>query len=557
VRLTTTKQYDTINRLSSIGNAPSGDTTGSYAYNYNNANQRIKTTLADGSYWVYQYDNLGQVISGKRYWSDATPVAGQQFEYGFDDIGNRELAKSGGNSSGTGLRTETYTPTLLNQYSQRTEANTFDVMGLANASATVTVNTQSTYRKNEYFQKALTVSNGSNPVWQQVDIVATLGGSSTSSTGFVYTAKTPVVYTHDDDGNLVMDGQWMNVWDAENRLISQQSLFTVPTAAKKKLEYEYDYRGRRIRKKTYDWNGSAWVADEDVRFVYDGWNLIAEINASDVIQQSYMWGLDLSGSLQGAGGVGGLVKMQDHGTGKHYFYGYDGNGNVMSLVDGDAGTYAANYEYGPFGETLRASGAMAMANPFRFSTKYQDDETDQYYYGFRYYDPEDGRWLNRDPLEESGGLNLYTFVLNSPTRYVDRDGLDIWIEGPNQREPNLHQSVCVGDPNGNYKSYSFGANGNWVIGGEVYEDTSLGGAIEQYKKTTPEQDQQFRDQMDQELRKKGIYGITDICRSYSQRKFKKAPGNKCPPPSRIPVPPNRTGPSSSRGTSTTGTSTSR
>jgi len=167
------------------------------------------------------------------------------------------------------------------------------------------------------------------------------------------------------------------------------------------------------------------------------------------------------------------------------------------------------------------------------------------------------KWPNRDPLEESGGLNLYTFVLNSPTRYVDRDGLDIWIEGPNQREPNLHQSVCVGDPNGNYKSYSFGANGNWVIGGEVYEDTSLGGAIEQYKKTTPEQDQQFRDQMDQELRKKGIYGITDICRSYSQRKFKKAPGNKCPPPSRIPVPPNRTGPSSSRGTSTTGTSTSR
>jgi len=190
------------------------------------------------------------------------------------------------------------------------------------------VNTQSTYRKNEYFQKALTVGNGSNPVWQQVDIVATLGGSSTSSTGFVYTAKTPVVYTHDDDGNLVMDGQWMNVWDAENRLISQQSLFTVPTAAcpvrerrrgvsgcrltimnsrvttrskptlsrgEKKLDYEYDYRGRRIRKKTYDWNGSAWVADEDVRFVYDGWNLVAEINGSDVIQQSYMWGLDLSG----------------------------------------------------------------------------------------------------------------------------------------------------------------------------------------------------------------------------------------------------------------------
>ncbi len=60
--------------------------------------QRIRTTHADGSYWIYQYDSLGQVISGKRYWADGTPVAGQQFEYGFDDIGNRRTAAHGGNA---------------------------------------------------------------------------------------------------------------------------------------------------------------------------------------------------------------------------------------------------------------------------------------------------------------------------------------------------------------------------------------------------------------------------------------------------------------------------
>jgi RHS repeat-associated protein len=57
---------------------------------------------------------------------------------------------------------------------------------------------------------------------------------------------------------------------------------------------------------------------------------------------------------------------------------------------------------GPFGEVLRATGPMAKANPFRFSTKFQDDETDLLYYGYRYYSTSTGRWLNRDPLEEIG-----------------------------------------------------------------------------------------------------------------------------------------------------------
>jgi hypothetical protein len=53
-------------------------------------------TLIDGSYWVYEYDSLGQVESGKRYWSDGTPVAGQKFEYGHDTIGNRTTTAAGG-----------------------------------------------------------------------------------------------------------------------------------------------------------------------------------------------------------------------------------------------------------------------------------------------------------------------------------------------------------------------------------------------------------------------------------------------------------------------------
>ena len=59
----------------------------------------LSKQYADASYWIYQYDTLGQVISGKRFWPDGTPVAGQQFEYGFDDLGNRQTAAPVGQAS--------------------------------------------------------------------------------------------------------------------------------------------------------------------------------------------------------------------------------------------------------------------------------------------------------------------------------------------------------------------------------------------------------------------------------------------------------------------------
>ena len=75
-------------------------------------------------------------------------------------------------------------------------------------------------------------------------------------------------------------------------------------------------------------------------------------------------------------------------------------------------------------EPIRATGPVAFVNPFRFSTKYCDDETGHYYYGYRYYSPTQGRWLSRDPLNESGGLHLYVFCGNDPVNFIDPLGLD-------------------------------------------------------------------------------------------------------------------------------------
>ena len=69
---------------------------------------------------------------------------------------------------------------------------------------------------------------------------------------------------------------------------------------------------------------------------------------------------------------------------------------------------------------------MAKANPFRFSTKYQDDETDLIYYGYRYYNARTGRWVSRDPIGERGGISLYGFVRNGPISYADIDGRGVF-----------------------------------------------------------------------------------------------------------------------------------
>ena len=129
---------------------------------------------------------------------------------------------------------------------------------------------------------------------------------------------------------------------------------------------------------------------------------------------------DLSGTLDGAGGVGGLLATEVGGV--WYFPLYDNNGNVTDYVS-ETGEVVASYEYDAFGRTLSATGSMSSVFPFRFSTKYYDAETGLYYYGYRYYSPELGRWLTRDPIEEDGGDNLYAFCGNNGVSRIDARGL--------------------------------------------------------------------------------------------------------------------------------------
>ncbi|MEM9445232.1 MAG: RHS repeat-associated core domain-containing protein [Verrucomicrobiota bacterium] len=137
-------------------------------------------------------------------------------------------------------------------------------------------------------------------------------------------------------------------------------------------------------------------------------------------ERKHLWGLDLSETEQGAGGVGGLL-MTEETTGVHagtHYFTYDGNGNVMNTVHSD-GTVTATYEYDPFGKLVSQSGTYAPENPFCFSTKHYNHETKLSYYGYRFYHADLGRWINRDPIEEEGGMNLYGFVFNNAKSFYD------------------------------------------------------------------------------------------------------------------------------------------
>jgi RHS repeat-associated protein len=424
--------YDSMGRMQSITNTPAVGTAQSYTYTYNNLNQRTRTTREDGSYWSYIYNERGELASGKKYWSDNAAVSGQQFEFGYDNIGNRQASKNGGDASGNNLRTSNYTANSLNQYSQRTVPGAVDVLGTSDAAATVTVNNQQTYRKGSYFQTVLNFDNSTNPVSSAVNVVGVKQNAGANGedaveqkTGSVYLPAATETYSYDLDGNLLTDGRWQYVWDAENRLSSMMALSNVPASAKKKLEFAYDGTGRRIQKKVYSWNTSAsnYQLQSTTKFVYDGWNLIAELDGNNALAKSYVWGQDISGSLQKTGGIGGLLFIYQ-GT-NTYQTGYDGNGNLTLLVKTIDGKGAAFYDYNPFGETLQENGADSQINPFRFSTKYTDSETNLIYYGYRYYNPQTGRWISRDPIEEAGGVNLYAFTGNNLVDFLDVLGRDL------------------------------------------------------------------------------------------------------------------------------------
>ena len=237
-----------------------------------------------------------------------------------------------------------------------------------------------------------------------------------------------ISFAYDDNGNMTTNGTRVFEYDDENQLIR----ITEPNAWRS--VFTYDGKMRRRERRESVWDGAHWVSNLLVRYVYDG-NLVLQERQYDprltttVPQRSvtYTRGRDLSGGLQGAGGIGGLLARTDSGFSAQpsVYYHCDNVGNVTALVN-SGGTLVGRYWYDPFGNTLALAGAAAEANLYRFSSKEWHEKSGIAYYLYRYYAPNLQRWLNRDPVGEYGGYNLYRFCRNQTTRDCDAFGLKGW-----------------------------------------------------------------------------------------------------------------------------------
>ena len=179
----------------------------------------------------------------------------------------------------------------------------------------------------------------------------------------------------------------------------------------------------------------AWRTTADTIFLYDQNNVIEEIQGG-AVTRSYTWGLDLSGTDQGAGGTCGLLMINDGG--QNYFPIFDNVGNLHGLVRSSDGGLVAAYEYNAFGEVIRQSGSYAGSNPLGWNTKYTDRETGLVYFGRRFFSPSLGRFVNRDPMEEQGGWNLYGCCSNDLINRFD-------VLGNEEFDPIIFDPV-ISDP---------------------------------------------------------------------------------------------------------------
>ena len=423
--------------LTRIESRWSGTVRTKFEYAYDNRRQRQSVVQSGDAYadygdsihQIFNYNPRGELTSANTYMgadsaSTTPPMKARMHEFDYDSIGNRKTS----NTSGIAGLADHYTPNSLNQYSSR-ENNRLSLGGVADANAKVAVGSAATtqaVRAGRHWGENLAVSNGSQPFYGSIPVYSALLGQGgggrdllrvESKIGFL--AKALQSFTYDTDGNLTSDGVWDYQWDAENRLVRMSS--TGPSLAagmtNRILEFRYDYMSRRVQKRVLDGSSSALLSER--RYLYDGSNLIGEFDGAAAIKRSYTWGLDLAGSLSATGGVGALAQIYNHDLAKTFFPTYDGNGNVAALVNADTGVTEAAYEYSPFGELLRTEGTYAKENPFRFSTKFIDEETGLIDYGARFYSPTLGRFINRDPIAEQGGLNLYGFCGNDGVNQTD------------------------------------------------------------------------------------------------------------------------------------------
>jgi len=409
-----TNTFDNVARLTgtTLENSANG-VLNFHGYSYNVGNQRIQQVFTATNYMNYAYDKIGQLASASgQEATGGTNRLQEQLSYGYDAAHNLNLRTNN-------ALVQTFNVNNLNELTTATHTGTVTVAGTVSEQASnvtsVAVNgiAAALYRDATFAKDGFTVTNGSN---LYTAIAADSKGRHDTNSVTVNLPAT-VTYTYDLNGNLLSDGTRAFDYDDENELIR----VTVTNAWKSEFTYDGKLR-RRIRYES-TWNGSAWVTNTIVRYVYDGNVVIQERDGNNLPLVTYTRGNDLSGTLQSAVGIGGLLARTDMALAIYNrpataYYHADGNGNITVLINAQQ-VVVAKYLYDPYGAILSQSGPLADANLYRFSSEEFHANSGLVCYPRRLYDPNLQRWLNRDPLGEAASINLYGFVGNSALNLFD------------------------------------------------------------------------------------------------------------------------------------------
>ena len=335
---------------------------------------------------------------------------------------------------------ENFQVNSLNELTANTNGGTLTVMGTTTSPATnVAVNGNSAAHYND-----ATFAAPNMPLTTTYTAIALDGLGRSATNTVTVSIATNTTFQYDGNGNLTSDGLRNFAYDDENQLIQ------VWVSNQWFSQFTYDGKMRRRIRQEYAWQGGAWVQTNQVYYVYDGNEVIQERDLNNLPTTTYTRGKDLSGSLEGAGGIGGLLARTSQAyadaplAGQSYYHS-DGNGNVTMLINASQ-AIVAKYLYDAFGNVISKSGLLADANLNRFSSKEAHTQSGLVYYLYRYYDPNLQRWPNRDPIAEPGfevlryygsylpsriafllelgNLNLYEFVQNEPVSDYDLLGLN-------------------------------------------------------------------------------------------------------------------------------------
>ena len=205
-------------------------------------------------------------------------------------------------------------------------------------------------------------------------------------------------YTYDKNGNMISSSDLMqgitttNIYNARNELIQVKNNENIVAS------YSYNEEGKRISKT---------VGDNTTKYIYDGNNLILELDKENNELATNTYGIN-------------LIKRK---TDKVGYYVYNSHGDISKVVDVD-NNVLNEYKYDEYGKITQSN--ETFNNPFKYTSYYYDDEIQNYYLNSRYYDPQLQRFISEDTYRGTTNdplsLNLYTYCVGNPLMYKDNSG---------------------------------------------------------------------------------------------------------------------------------------